>query len=160
MWRLWSILLFYLLIRLMQNPPEIFGNSVHFVGAACISLGIMAATQWSFILFLDDRYANVTWPFLGVLPMSLSYLSVLVTSESWSWWVFLAPAWLILLAMILLYTALFLRGLHLFYPGYVNLAFPAWIFVLSMALMLVYTISATKTVIRIPDSAPELGCPE
>ena len=147
-WRVWSLLFFYLYVKYMQYgwiplPDGPFRDN--FVVIAFVAVGVAGMTQWTFILFLKDHFANVTWPFLGALPLSFGYFSTFFLDSFGLRQFPVIPAWLILIAMILLYTAIVLAGVMSFYgKDRQSRVFIYWIFLLTVGLMGIYTIAATK----------------
>ncbi len=147
-WRVWSILLLTIYIQYLQTGGYTPGPlQLDFVSIAFIELGIAAVTQWTFIMFLEDHFANITWPFMGLLPMSCGYFFSLFLEAPQDWHLPLIPAWLILIGMILLYTAITLLGIGRFFgQSRKNFGFMYWVFLLSLSLMVIYAVIATKTV--------------
>ena len=147
-WRAWSILLFVIYIQFLRNGTAYFPKgllSENFVEIAFTAIGVVAITQWTFIMFLNDRFANTTWAFLGLLPMSFGYFLSLFLQRPPDWQLMVIPAWLILIGMALFFTATILVGAGQFYgPHRQHISFIFWIYLLTISLMLVYTILATK----------------
>lgn len=148
-WRVWSILLLVIYIQYLQNGTGfmLLPLQVSFVPIALLALAIAGVTQWTFIMLVHDHFANITWVFLGLLPLSCGYFLSLFQEPPEQWHLPLVPAWLILIGMFLLCTAITLAGIWRFFgqPSQ-NFGFIYWIFLLSLALMTIYVVIATKTV--------------
>ncbi len=149
-WRVWSVLLFLIYIQYLQRGMDILANPSpfreNFIVLAFVAVAVAGVTQWTFILFSGDRFEKVTWPFLGLLPMAVGYFGCLLMQSPAQWHAPLSSIWMILIAMILLYTAVIVAGVESFYGDRTSFGFIYWIFLFSVSLMIVAAITMTKTV--------------
>lgn len=126
-------------------PHRILELKKHFYAIAIGTLIIAIAVDWTFIVFYQDFYVNVTCALFAVLPMSIGWFTSLYTRPKLRG-LSVSVAWMFTVGTALLYLAIMLGDMAAAYPGHekTGYAFPMLIMIITMVLNVLYSILLTK----------------
>lgn len=148
-WTAWGILVGIVYVQYIMygknHPARILEFKKNFYAIAIGTLIVMTAIDWTFIVFYQDYYVNVSCALFAVLPMSVGWFASLYTRPKLRG-LSVTVAWLFTIGTALLYIAIMLGDMSDPFRGHsdTGYGFPILIMVLTMFLNVWYAITLTR----------------